>query len=197
MKHYLSKSLASKNSVHVNNVASRIEVHTDHSLPFDPVNLDMVREAVGGRADAEPNELFEKLVLNKKVCPRRMLKEMFHLDDYCLRQVFFEGRRLYDRGLRFDTLAHQVVRLTIGRDLKPISFTTSQVKLRALLAKRLDWVAYDMLMQDLDEAYNLHYEDYFYYGDGVEVMEACNISEEELLDALQTYQAEHKTVCNL
>ena len=79
----------------------------------------------------------------------------------------------------------------MDRDNKPLQFTPAQEKLRALLAKRLDWSAYANLMNELDDEYSLDFED-FYYGASAELEESCNISEEELLDALQTYQNEHR-----
>ena len=184
---------APKNTVSADTQTSKQEVYVNYSLPFEPKTLDMVRKALGLRDTDEPNDILVELILNKSVCSRPMLKEMFRLDnDYYLRRVFHEGKRKFDRGFYYDTFARQVLRLTMDRNLQPIPFTPAQVKLRALLAKRMDWSAYDNLMNDLDEEYGLNYEDYFYYGDSAEIMEKCNISEEELLDALQTYQKEHR-----
>ena len=172
---------------------SKKEVYVDYSLPFEPMSLDVLRKNLDLRESAEPNDIFENLLLDKVVCPRPMLKEMFGIDnDYYFRRVFHEGRRKWDRGFYDDFFARQVVRLTMDRNCRPIPFTPAQVKLRALLAKRLDWFAYANLMSDLDEEYGLDYEDYFYYSGSAEIMEKCNISEEELLDALQTYQNEHR-----
>ena len=184
---------APKNTVSADSQTSKQEVYANYSFPFEPKTLDMVRKALSLRDTDEPNDIFEELICNKSVCSRPMLKEMFRLDNDCyLRRVFHEGKRWFDRGFYFDTFAMQVLRLTMDRDLNPIPFTPAQVKLRALLAKRMDWSAYDNLMNYLDAEYGLNYEDYFYYGDSAEIMEKCNISEEELLDALQTYQKEHR-----
>lgn len=173
---------------------SKNEVYTNSlALPFEPENLEVLRRALELQEDAEPNKIFEELILNKSVCSRPMLKKIFALDDnYFFRHVFFEGKRKFDRSFHDDTYARQILRLKIDRDCRPLQLTPAQVKLRTLLAKRMDWSAYDNLMNDLDEAYGLNYEDFFYYGDSAEIMEKCNISEEELLDALQAYQAEHR-----
>ena len=170
---------------------SNKEVYHNYSLPVEPTSLDVLRKALELRENAETNEIFENLILDKVVCPRPMLKEMFGINnDYYLRRVFREGRQKCDRRYYDDFFARQVVRLTMDRDNKPLQFTPAQEKLRALLAKRLDWSAYANLMNELDDEYSLDFED-FYYGASAELEESCNISEEELLDALQTYQNEH------
>ena len=193
MKKKINNPSAPK-KVSADNKTSKNEVNTNSfALPFEPKTLDIIREAVWVRKDTEPNDIFMVLLGDKDICPRPMLKEMFGINnDYLFRRVFFEGRRKGDRAFNDDPFARQVLRLTMDRDGKPLQFTPAQVKLRELLARRLDWYAYDNLMFDFEEAYGLHYEDYFNFGDSVEIMEKCNISEEELLDALQTYQAEHQ-----
>ncbi len=194
MVHVTNIPSALKNTVSADTRTSKQEVYVNYSLPFEPKALDIVRKALGLRETTEPNDIFVELILNKDVCPRPMLKEMFRLDNsYYFRRVFFEGKRKYDRGLFDDTFARQVLRLTKDRNNQPIPFTPAQVKLRALLAKRLDWSAYDNLMFDLSEVYdNINYDGFFLDETSEEIQETCNISEEELLDALMTYQEEHR-----
>ena len=193
MVHVTNIPSALKNTVSADTRTSKQEVYVNYSLPFEPKTLDMVRKALGLRDTDEPNDIFVELILNKDVCSRAMLKEMFRLDNsYYFRRVFFEGKRKFDRGLYYDSFARQILRLTMDRDKQPIPFTPAQVKLRALLAKRLDWSAYDNLMFDLSEVYdNINYDGFFLDETSEEIQETCNISEEELLDALMTYQEEH------
>ena len=57
-----------------------------------------------------------------------------------------------------------------------------------MLLKRVKWANFQEMLEDLEEnyGYDILYEIEF------DVAEDCEISEEELLDALQTYQAEHQ-----
>ena len=165
------------------------------ALPIEITNLENLRKVLNLSDDSEPNEIFEELIGNKEICSRKMLKELFHLDnEHYHRCVIVEGRRIYDRRFYYDSYARQVVRLTVDHNCNPIPFSPAQVKLRALLAKRMDWWAYSSLMQDLSDMYeDVYYDDYCFDDNGSAIMEACSITEEELLDALRTYQTEHQS----
>ena len=98
---------APKNTVSADTQTSKQEVYVNYSLPFEPKTLDIVRKALGLRETTEPNDIFVELILNKDVCPRPMLKEMFRLDNsYYFRRVFFEGKRKY-RAVRRDSISDE------------------------------------------------------------------------------------------
>ncbi len=165
----------------------------NYSLPFDSINLDLIRKAVGSYEKATPNDIFEDLICDKKICSPEMLMEMFHLENKKnFRFVFYEGRLKSTREFLCGWRSRRILEREFDYDKEyrpiPIAFTPSQSKLRALLLKRVKWANFQEMLEDLEEnyGYDILYEIEF------DVAEDCEISEEELLDALQTYQAEHK-----
>jgi hypothetical protein len=168
-------------------------VKVNYSLPFEPTNLEMVRKAVGSSENAIPNDIFEDLIRSKRICSPEMLMEMFHLDNKkAFRSVFREGRLKYTRDYLGGWLPRRILEreFDYDKDYRPIriALTPAQIKLRALLLKRVKWADYQEMCEDLEENYGYD----ILYEIGADVAEDCEISEEELLDALRAYQAEHR-----
>ena len=168
-------------------------VKVSFSLPFEPTNLEMIRNAVGSSKKATPNDIFEDLIRSKRICSPEMLMEMFHLDNKkAFRRVFRESRLKYTRDYLCGWLSRRILEreFDFDKDYRPIriTLTPAQSKFRSLLLKRVKWADYQEMCEDLEENYGYD----ILYEIGSDVAEDCEISEEELLDALQTYQAEHR-----
>lgn len=139
----------------------------------------------------EPEYLFDILIETKRICTRDHLKEMFKLEDFELRHVFYEGRRAYDRGFLTDRKAYETLSWDFLWDnMKkceiPIELTPAQKKLRSLLTKRILLEHFNDLFEEVNDVYGS-----CILGELEYVDEEYSITEEELLDALNTYQSEH------
>ena len=155
------------------------------ALPFSFSNLEDLRKTLNRYPEDAPGTLFY-FMLGKDICSPEMLKEMFGLNDEYLPLVFDENRDVYcganvrwilEHDLEIDPKTHEFV---------SIHFSPAQQKLRKLLLKIVLVARFEQLMEDLEEEYGI--ELYDEYDD---LMEENTITEEELLDALNTYQSEH------
>ena len=161
------------------------------ALPIEITNLEDLRKLVEAGPDHTPRDIFVFLIVNKGICTQARLMEMFGLPDNELKSVFYE----YGKGER-DYQASDSARWILTReyDLKDdgeidrLHFTPGQKKLRSLLLKCINISRFEIFMDDLEEEYGIDIL-YDYYED---VVDDNTITEEELLDALRTYQAEHQ-----
>ena len=172
---------------------SKNEVYTNSlALPFEPKSMEELRYHLGVIADLNPGEIFESLVEDKDICSKEMLKEMFKLDEKKYKCVFFEGRLKHHRDFNFSRLAWMILdsEYEPDEDYRPVrlQLSPSQKTLRELLARRCKWWRFGSILDEVEEDFNsdILYEIEF------DVLEECSITEEELLDALQTDQAEHR-----
>lgn len=162
--------------------------------PFGPnITMDDLRKALRiPDYHNEPEYLFDILIETKRICTRDHLKEMFKLGDFELRHVFYEGRRSYDRGFLTDRKAYETLSWDFLWDNKkkceiPIELTPAQKKLRSLLTKRILLDHFNDLYEEVNDVYGS-----CILGEiGKYVDEEYSITEEELIDALNTYQSEH------
>lgn len=181
-----------------NNVATpkTISADTKKNLVLDIKfnTFEELRQLVGAREEATPGEVFQYLLEDKKKCPRSMLKEMLGLSDKYLRALIYEGHRIWDRGILTTgdaiwvlTRDHELDQKTM--EATPIHFTSAQEKLRSLLVKHIRLLRFVALAGAVEEEY-----DYSILYDLYDEIEADNhISENDVLDALHTYQAEHQS----
>jgi hypothetical protein len=162
------------------------------ALPFEPKNLEDLRFHLGVITDLSPSELFECLVEDKDICSKEMLKEMFKLDERKYKKVFLEGRLKHQRDFSCSRRAWVILdsEYEFDENYRPIQVDLSpaQKKLRELLARRSKWGRFGYILDEIEE----DFESDILYEIELDVYEECSISEEELLDALQTYQAEHR-----
>lgn len=154
------------------------------ALPFSFSNLEDLRKNLGRYPEDAPSTLFY-FMLGKDICSPEMLKEMFALDDKFLPLVFDEWRDVYcEDNVRW-ILEHNIL-LDENDNEVSISLSPAQQKLRKLLLKIVIVSRYEYLIGALYDEYGINYDEYD------EVVEESNtITEEELLDALKTYQSEH------
>ena len=155
------------------------------ALPFEPKSLEDLRRIVNRYPEESPCTLFYCL-LCKGVCPPKMLKEMLGLNDALLPVVFNEiGDVNCDANVRW-ILENNLLLDENGKYVS-VSLSPAQQKLRKLLLKIVIAVRFVQLIEDLEDEFGIElYDEYD------EVLKENTISEEELLDALQTYQAEHR-----
>ena len=155
-------------------------------------SFEELRQEVKAPEQATAGEVFQYLLEDKKRCSRSMLKEMFRLSDKYLRALIYEGRRRWDRGI--NTTEDAIWVLTRDHELNqktmraiPIHFTSAQEKLRTLMVKHITLKRFEDLAGTVEEEYG-----YSILYDIYDDIEAENhISEDDVLDALRTYQAEH------
>lgn len=185
MKKKINNPSAPK-KVSADNKTSKQGVNNNYSLPFEPKSLDLVRKALGLQEEAEPKYIFY-FMLGKDICSSEMLKEMFALNDENLPRVFDENRNVYYDARWILELNEDYDRET--GEFIPINFSPAQKKLRFMLLKIVLVDRFELLMEDLEEEYGIElYDEYD------NLLEENTITEEELLDALQTYQNEHRNL---
>ena len=178
------------------NVAAPKEVSADTkkglALPIEITELEELRKLVEAGSGCTPRDVFVSLLEVPSICTPAMLMEMFGLDDGNLKRVFYEyveGGRDYCASA--DGRLILTIDYEIGGDGEIIRkhFTPSQEKLRALLVKCINVSRFESFMEELKEEYGIDIL-YDYYD---EVVGDNTITEEDLLDALNTYQAEHQS----
>ena len=126
-------------------------------------------------------------MLLKGICSSEMLKEMFALNDENLPRVFSESHNVYYDARWILEFNEDYDRET--GEFIPINFSPAQKKLRIMLLKIVLVARFEQLMEDLEEEFGIElYDEY------ENLMEENTITEEELLDALQTYQNEHRNL---
>ena len=154
------------------------------ALPFSFSNLEDLRKTVNRYPEDAPGTLFY-FMLGKDICSPEMLKEMFALNDKFLPLVFDEFRDVYcEKNVRW--ILENSLLIDENGEYVSISLSPAQQKLRKLLLKIVIVARFEQLMEDLEEEYGI--ELYHEYDD---IVEENTINEEELLDALKTYQSEH------
>ena len=163
------------------------------ALPISFNTLKDLRKVVDARPDHTPRDLFVFLIGDKDICTKAVLKEMFGLDDRKLTRVFYENQEDGERDYHATDTARWILTRVSDLDeetgnIIPLHFTSGQEKLRALLVKCINVSRYESFMEELEEEYGIDIL-YDYYDD---VREDNTITEEELLDALLTYQTEHQ-----
>ncbi len=154
------------------------------ALPFSFSNLEDLRKTVNRYPEDAPGTLFY-FMLGKDICSPEMLKEMFALNDKFLPLVFDEFRDVYcEKNVRW--ILENSLLIDENGEYVSISLSPAQQKLRKLLLKIVIVARFEQLMEDLEEEYGI--ELYHEYHD---IVKENTINEEELLDALKTYQSEH------
>lgn len=172
--------------VSADNKTSKQGANNNYSLPVEPENLEVLRQLTKRYPQDSPRDIF-CFMLGKDICSPEMLKEMFALDDKFLALVFDEWRDVYCEENVQWILEHSFL-LDENNECVPISLSPAQQKLRKLLLKIVVVSRLHYLTRALEDDYGIGF-DYDKYFD---VVDENTITEEELLDALQTYQAEHR-----
>ena len=154
------------------------------ALPFSFSDMEDLRKTLGRYPEDAPSTLFY-FMFGKDICSPEILKEMFALDDKFLPLVFDEFRDVYcEKNVRW--ILENSLLIDENGEYVSISLSPAQQKLRKLLLKIVIVARYEQLSGDLEDEFGIElYEEYD------EVLEENTITEEELLDALNTYQSEH------
>ena len=165
------------------------------ALPFSStITMEEITKSCRIEVGADlqsPNVIFALLIGTKEVCTTAHLNEMFHLNDAQRDCVFDEG--CVARDYRTTELAYRILENEFYWDAegRPITLELSpaQQKLRAILVKCIKYDRYEEMAEELDENFgtDILYEVAFYMRD------KFTVTEEEVLDALNTYQAEHQS----
>ena len=186
----MKKNVSNSNPSQSNNIKADIkkESYVDYSLPVEPQNLEVLRRLTKQSPWSTPRDIFY-FMLGKDICSDEMLKEMFALDDTFLPLVFDEIRDVY-RGDNVLWILEHDLRTDENGEYVSITLSPAQQKLRKLLWKIVFVDRFNYLRNELEdgyEEYGIDLEDEY-----CEIAEENTITEEELLDALQTYQNEHR-----
>lgn len=162
------------------------------ALNINVNSFEELRKQVGAHEEATPGEVFEHLVTSKDICTRPILREMFSLSKHELHCIIYEGPSRYRRGIHDNETALWILPRSHIYDyekmeLTPIPYSPAQEKLRDILFKRLNLRLFSTMADIVEDryGYSILYEIY----DDIE--EKYRISEDEILDALHTYQSEH------
>lgn len=155
------------------------------ALPFEPKNLEVLRQLTKQHPQSTPRDIFY-FMLGKDICSPEMLEEMFALDDRFLPLVFDEIRDVYF-GENVRWILENNLLIDENGEYVSISLSPAQQKLRKLLLKIVIVARFEDLMGDLEEEFGIEL-----YDEHSDIVEENTITEEELLDALQTYQAEYR-----
>ncbi len=187
MNNKTNKTSAPK-KVSADNKASKQGANSNYSLPVEPENLEVLRQLTKRYPQDSPRDIFYSL-FEKDICSPEMLKEMFALNDKFLPLVFDEWRDVYC-GENVQWILEHSLLVDENNEYVPISLSPAQQKLRKLLLKIVVVSRLHYLTRALEDDYGIGF-DYDKYFD---VVDENTITEEELLDALQTYQAEHRNM---
>ena len=168
--------------------------NTNLALPFSSaITMEEIKKScsIGVGADLQsPNVIFALLIGTKEVCTTAHLNEMFHLNDAQRSCVFIEGS--VDRDYHITELAYRILESDYYCDAegRPITLDLSpaQQKLRAILVKCIKYERFREMAEELEENFgtDILYEVTF------DMRDKFTATEEEVLDALNTYQAEHQ-----
>ena len=164
------------------------------ALPLSPaITMGEIKKScrIGVGADLQsPNVVFALLIGTKEVCTTAHLNEMFHLNDAQRDCVFDEGS--VDRDYRTTELAYRILENEFYWDAEghPIQLELSpaQQKLRAILVKCIKYDRYEEIAEELEENFGTD----ILYEVAFNMQDEFTVTEEEVLDALNTYQAEHQ-----
>ena len=172
-------------TVSADNKTSKQGANSNYSLPVEPENLEVLRRLTKRYPQDSPRDIFY-FMFGKDICSPEMLKEMFALNDKFLPLVFDEWRDVYC-GENVRWILENNLLIDEHGEYVSISLSPAQQKLRKLLLKIVIVARFENLMGNLEEEYGIElYDEY------TDIVEENTITEEELLDALQTYQAEHR-----
>lgn len=168
--------------------------NTNLALPFSSaITMEEIKKScsIGVGADLlSPNVIFALLIGTKEVCTTAHLNEMFHLNDKQRRCVFSEGR--VDRDYHITELAYRILESVFYWDAegRPIllELSPAQQKLRAILVKCIKYDRYEEIAEELEENFGTD----ILYEVAFDMQDEFTVTEEEVLDALNTYQAEHQ-----
>lgn len=156
------------------------------ALPLSFSNLEELRKSLNRYPEDAPGALFY-FMLGKDVCSPEMLKEMFALNDKFLPLVFDEFRDVYcEKNVRW--ILENSLLIDENGEYVSISLSPAQQKLRKLLLKIVIVSRYVCLNEELEDEFGIELS----YDKYDEVLEENTITEEELMDALKTYQSEHR-----
>lgn len=162
------------------------------ALPFSSqVTLEEIKKVCQiGDYNQAPSEIFALLIGTKEVCTTAHLNEMFHLNDKQRRCVFSEGR--VGRDYHITELAYRILESEFYWDAegRPIllELSPAQQKLRAILVKCIKYDRYEEIAEELEENFGTD----ILYEVAFDMQDEFTVTEEEVLDALNTYQAEHQ-----
>ena len=164
------------------------------ALPFSAqVTMEDIKKVCHmGDYNQSPSVIFALLIGNKEVCTTTHLNEMFHLNDKQRRCVIHQGRRQYDRGYYTTERAYSILENEFSWDAEgrpiPLELSPAQQKLRAILVKCIKYDRYEEIAEELEENFGTD----ILYEIAFDMQEEFTVTEEEVLDALNTYQAEHQ-----
>lgn len=164
------------------------------ALPLSPaITMGEIKKScrIGVGADLQsPNVIFALLIGTKEVCTTAHLNEMFHLNDAQRSYVFSEGS--VDRDYNITELAYHILEIDCYWDAegRPITLELSpaQQKLRAILVKCIKYERFREMAEELEENFGTD----ILYEVAFDMRDKFTVTEEEVLDALNTYQAEHQ-----
>ena len=182
-----TNTLSAPKKVSADNKTSKQGANNNYLLPVEPENLEVLRQLTKQYPWSTPRDIFY-FMFGKDICSPEMLKEMFALDDKFLPLVFDEWRDVYC-GDNVRWILENNLLLDENNEYVSISLSPAQQKLRKLLLKIVIVYRLKDLLDALEEEYGIGlYDEY------VEVEEENTITEEEVLDAFQTYQNEHRNL---
>ena len=184
----------SKNNVDTLKKVSADTKNINLALPLSPaITMGEIKKARHiGDYNQSPSELFALLIETKEVCTTAHLNEMFHLSDKERRCVFYEGRGSYGRGYFTTEQAYKILESEFRWDSEgrpiPLVLTPAQQKLRAILVKCIKYDRYEEIAEEFEENFGTD----ILYEVAFDMQDEYTVTEEEVLDALNTYQAEHQ-----
>lgn len=183
-----------KKTVETLNKVSADTKNINLALPFSSqVTMEEIKKVCHmGDYDQAPCEIFALLIGNKGVCTTAHLNVMFHLSDRQRRCVIHQGRRQYDRGYYTTERAYNILENEFSWDAEgrpiPLELSPAQQKLRAILVKCIKYDRYEEIAEELEENFGTD----ILYEVAFDMQDEYTVTEEEVLDALNTYQAEHQ-----
>lgn len=164
------------------------------ALPLsEQVTMEEIKKVCHiGDYNQAPSEIFALLIETKEVCTTAHLNEMFHLTDKERRCVFYNGSRSYDRGYYTTEQAYKILENEFCWDAEGRPYlrelSPAQQKLRAILVKCIKYDRYEEIAEEFEENFGTS----ILYDAAFDIQDEFTVTEEEVLDALNTYQAEHQ-----
>lgn len=165
------------------------------ALPLSPaITMEEITKSCRIEVGADlqsPSVIFALLIGTKEVCTTAHLNEMFHLNDAQRDCVFDEG--CVARDYRTTEQAYRILENEFYWDAEghPIQLELSpaQQKLRAILVKCIKYDRYVEMAEELEENFGTD----ILYEVAFDMQDEYTVTEDEVLDALNTYQAEHQS----
>jgi len=169
--------------------------NTNLALPLSSaITMEEIKKSCRIEVGADlqsPSVIFALLIGTKEVCTTAHLNEMFHLNDAQRDCVFVEG--CVARDYNITELAYHILENEFYWDAEghPIQLELSpaQQKLRAILVKCIKYDRYEEMAEELDENFGTD----ILYEVAFDMRDKFTVTEEEVLDALNTYQTEHQS----